>query len=114
MALPGNTDYLDPREPSFVTNPYPQLAYFRDHNPIHWSPALKAWVVTRYDDVRSVLLDASLSSDTVTPFYRAQTSETQVKIEVLLRYLGNWLVFKDPPDHTRLRRLASEGGAQSR
>jgi len=63
--------------------------------------------VTQYDDVRSVLLDSTLSSDTVTPFYRAQTNETQVKIAVLLRYLGNWLVFKDPPDHGRLRRLVS-------
>ncbi len=107
MSTPANTDFLDPRAPSFVADPYPILAHFREANPVHWSPAMKAWVVTRYDDVRAVLLDAGLSSDTVSPFYRAQPSETQAKIELLMRYLGNWLVFRDPPDHTRLRRLAS-------
>lgn len=107
MTSPVNIDFLDPRAPSFRADPYPILAQFREHKPVHWSPALKAWVVTRYDTVRAVLLDAQLSSDTVTPFYRAQTSETQAKIETLVRYLGNWLVFKDPPDHARLRRLVS-------
>ncbi len=100
-------DTLDPRSTEFAADPYPILAHLRETNPVHWSPALKAWVVTRYDDVRAVLLDGALSSDTVTPFYRAQPSRTQAEIELLMRYLGNWLVFRDPPDHTRLRRLAS-------
>ena len=107
MTPPVNTDFLDPRAQSFRANPYPILAHFREHKPVHWSPAMKAWVVTRYDAVRGVLLDSELSSDTVTPFYRAQSSDTRAKIETLVRYLGNWLVFKDPPDHARLRRLVS-------
>lgn len=107
MTAPLNTEFLDPRTPAFVRDPYPTLAHFRENNPVHWSPALRAWVVTRYDDVRAVMLDQSLLSDTVTPFYQAQSEETQSKIEILLRYLGNWLVFKDPPDHARIRRLAS-------
>ena len=107
MSAPLNTNFLDPRTPSFVANPYPVFSYFREHNPVHWSPALRAWVVTRYDDVRAVMLDQQLLSDTVTPFYRAQSEETQSKIEILFRYLGNWLVFKDSPDHGRIRRLAS-------
>ena len=107
MTSPANTDFLDPRAPSFRVDPYPTLSHFRAHHPVHWSPALKAWVVTPYDTVRDVLLNHQLSSDTVTPFYRSQPSEVQGKVESLVRYLGNWLVFKDPPDHTRLRRLAS-------
>ncbi|MGI9525158.1 MAG: cytochrome P450 [Hyphomicrobiaceae bacterium] len=99
--------FLDPKVPSFAMNPYQILARLRRSDPVHWSPALKAWVVTRYDDVRTVLLDNGLSSDTVTPFYEAQTDVTRSKISTLMRYLGNWLVFRDPPDHTRLRRLAS-------
>ena len=101
------TDFLDPRTPEFRANPYPTLARLRAENPVHWSPVLKGWVMTRYDDVRAVLLDSQLSADTVSPFYKSQSDETRAKIETLMRYLGNWLVFKDPPDHTRLRSLAS-------
>ncbi|MEM7747934.1 MAG: cytochrome P450 [Pseudomonadota bacterium] len=107
MSSSLNIEFLDPTTLDFVANPYPTFAYFRDNKPVHWSPAVRAWVVTRYDDVRAVMLDQNLLSDTVTPFYRAQSEETQSKIEILFRYLGNWLVFKDPPDHARIRRLAS-------
>ncbi|MEM8975755.1 MAG: cytochrome P450 [Pseudomonadota bacterium] len=107
MSSSLNIEFLDPTTPDFVANPYPTFAYFRDNKPVHWSPAVRAWVVTRYDDVRAVMLDQKLLSDTVTPFYQAQSEETQSKIEILFRYLGNWLVFKDPPDHARIRRLAS-------
>lgn len=99
--------YLDPHDPSFVVDPYPALARLRRGAPVHWSPPLRAWVVTRYDDVHTVLHDRQLSADTVTPFYKSQPSETQAKIGSLMRYLGNWLVFKDPPDHTRIRNLTA-------
>jgi cytochrome P450 len=103
-AGPG---YLDPRQPGFAADPYPTLARLRQDAPVHWSPSLKAWVVLRYGDVHEVLLGRGLSADTVTPFYKAQPAETQAKMQSLMRYLGNWLVFKDPPDHTRMRNLVS-------
>ncbi|MFY0614036.1 MAG: cytochrome P450 [Hyphomicrobiaceae bacterium] len=99
--------FLDPHDPSFVADPYSTLAQLRQFAPVHWSPPLRAWVVTRYDDVHAVLHDKQLSADTVTPFYKAQPSDTQAKIASLMRYLGNWLVFKDPPDHTRIRNLTT-------
>ena len=108
MTTAGTSElYLDPHEPAFVADPYSALSRLRDAAPVHWSPPLRSWVVTRYDDVHAVLLDRQLSADTVTPFYKAQPSETRARIESLMRYLGNWLVFKDPPDHTRLRNLVS-------
>ncbi len=106
MASDG-PDYLDPRQPGFAADPYPVLARLRREAPVHYSPALKAWVVLRYPDVHEVLLGRGLSADTVTPFYKAQPAETQAKMQSLMRYLGNWLVFKDPPDHTRMRNLVS-------
>lgn len=107
MTAVASTPFLDPYEPSFVANPYPALELLRREAPVHWSPPLRAWVVTRYEDVHAVLLDRKLSADTVTPFYKAQSSDAQAKLSSLMRYLGNWLVFKDPPDHTRIRNLAS-------
>ena len=37
------------------TDPYPLYARARREEPVFFSPALNAWVVTRYDDVRTVL-----------------------------------------------------------
>jgi len=38
-------------------DPYPIYARLRRDAPVAWAPALDMWLVTRYEDVRSVLLD---------------------------------------------------------
>jgi hypothetical protein len=81
----------------------------RDADPAHWSPVLKAWVLTRYDDVRRVCLDtAGMSSDRLRPFFATLPSAEAQRIADLMRYLTRWMVFRDPPEHTRLRRLAAK------
>ena len=89
----------------FSENPYPVLAELRSRWPVHYSPAVRGVVVTRYDLVQHVLREPSMSADRITPFYRAQSEENRRRVETLVRYLGLWLVFRDPPDHTRLRGL---------
>jgi cytochrome P450 len=79
----------------------------RDEDPAHWSPILKAWVLTRYDDVRRVCLDAGMSSDRLRPYFATLPSAEAGRIADLMRYLTRWMVFRDPPEHTRLRRLAA-------
>src|SRR4029453_6567248 len=37
-----------------VQDPFPLYAWLRDHDPVHWSEPLNAWVVTRYRDVVGV------------------------------------------------------------
>jgi cytochrome P450 len=75
---------------------------------VHWSPRLKSWVLTRYDDVRQVLLDREISSDRMRPFFAALPGPEAARIGDIVRYLSTWMVFRDPPEHTRLRRLTSK------
>ena len=80
----------------------------RDEEPAHWSPQLKAWVLTRYDDVKRVCLDSErMSSDRLRPFFGTLPSPEAARMAELIRILTLWMVFRDPPMHTRLRRLAS-------
>jgi cytochrome P450 len=81
----------------------------RDEDPVHWSPILKAWVLTRYSDVKQACLDtAGMSSDRLRPFFATLPPGEAARIAELIRYLTRWMVFRDPPDHTRLRRLAAK------
>jgi cytochrome P450 len=98
-----------PNDPEIVADPFPAYAQMRDADPAHWSPVLKAWVLTRYDDVRRVCLDtAGMSSDRLRPFFATLPSAEAQRIADLMRYLTRWMVFRDPPEHTRLRRLAAK------
>ena len=98
-----------PNDPAVVADPFPLYSRLRDEDPAHWSPSLKAWVLTRYDDVRRVCLDtAGMSSDRLRPFFAALPGAEAAQVAQLMRYLTLWMVFRDPPEHTRLRRLAAK------
>jgi cytochrome P450 len=97
-----------PSDPAFLSDPFPLYRRLRDEEPVHWSPLLKAWVLTRYEDVRHALLDtAGMSSDRLRPFFASLPPSEAARMADLIRYLTRWMVFRDPPDHTRLRRLAA-------
>ena len=90
-----------------VADPYSYLAGLREAAPLYRDERLGAWLVLRYDDVRAAFRDSRLSADRVSPFFerrRAQgcSERGRATFEVLTR----WIVFSDPPRHTRLRKLA--------
>jgi cytochrome P450 len=103
--MPSNTAIFDPTSPESRADPYPLYQRLRSDAPVHWSPAVRGWVALRYTDVQHVLHTAGMSADRITPFYKSLSSDGQSKVEILVHYLGRWLVFRDPPDHTRLRGL---------
>jgi cytochrome P450 len=97
-----------PSDPAYLANPFPVYREMRDRDPAHWSPDLKAWVLTRYEDVKRVCLDtAGMSSDRLRPFFATLPGPEAARMADLIRVLTLWMVFRDPPEHTRLRRLAS-------
>lgn len=65
-------------------------------------------MLTRYEDVKRVCLDSAMSSDRLRPFFATLPSAEAGRVAELVRYLTLWMVFRDPPAHTRLRRLASK------
>jgi cytochrome P450 len=96
-----------PNDPRVLADPFPLYQRLRDEDPAHWSAELKAWVLTRYEDVKRVCLDGQMSSDRLRPFFATLPSAEAARMAELMRILTLWMVFRDPPEHTRLRRLAS-------
>jgi cytochrome P450 len=97
-----------PSDPAVLADPFPLYRRMRDEDPAHWSPLLKAWVLTRYEDVKRVCLDSHMSSDRLRPFFATLPSAEAARMAELIRLLTLWMVFRDPPEHTRLRRLAAK------
>jgi cytochrome P450 len=93
-------------DPATNADPFPVFARLRTEDPVHWSSAMKAWIFTRFDDVRRVAgVGPELSADRLTPFFAAASGGNKTDYPNLMAYLGRWMVFRNPPDHTRLRRL---------
>jgi cytochrome P450 len=91
-------------DPEVLANPYPLYHKLRSQDPVHWDPFLHAWVVTRYCDVVHVLHHFS-ANRTPTPEQLSALNLSALNpiAEVMVRQM----LFLDPPDHTRLRALAS-------
>src|SRR5262245_49549786 len=102
-----DTVVFNPFEPGYVEDPYQQFAALRAHDPVHQT-AFGPWYVTRYDDVLRLLRDPTLS---VEDGNAAPTPLTAMRDEVLGpdrdRRRFQSMLDRDPPDHTRLRRLVS-------
>src|SRR4051812_42661776 len=64
-----------------------------------WNGA-PAWFVTRYEDVRALLMDPRLSADAASPSYPAQTAAL-----ALVRREYQVFAQMDPPQHTAERKL---------
>src|SRR5437588_1509530 len=91
-------------DPETRACPYPLYHRLRERDPVHWDAYLHAWVVTRYDDVVTVLQHFSAErSPTPEQLTALGLSELNPIAQVLIRQM----LFMDPPAHTRLRALAA-------
>ncbi|WP_416908616.1 MAG: cytochrome P450 [Polymorphobacter sp.] len=99
---------FDPRDPDVIQRPLETLLRLQTDDPVHWSPVLKGWVLTRHEDVKAVQMNAGISADRLTPFFESQPEGEQSRLRDLIRFLNTWVAFKDPPDHTRLRSLLNK------
>ncbi|MFF4694720.1 cytochrome P450 family protein [Streptomyces chattanoogensis] len=101
-----NTAETGPDAPIDVTplldDPYAAYAALREAGPVHritGTDGQPAWLVTRYDDVRSAFTDPRLSLD------KRHAAPGGYSGFALPPALDANLLNMDPPDHTRVRRL---------
>ncbi|MDL5157398.1 cytochrome P450 [Actinomycetospora termitidis] len=95
--------------PEAVADPAAVAAVLREHDPVHWSPTHRSWLLTRYDDIVAAFRNPALSSDRVRPVLARREGRGPSAEHRVLSLISDWMVVSDPPAHTRLRRLA--GGA---
>src|SRR5205823_9900807 len=73
--------------------------------PVHWSESLNAWIVTRWSDVVEIFDRADTFSSDRFRKIDEQYASRRSAVRAVADVLGRWLVFRDPPDHDRLREL---------
>ncbi|MBC8075053.1 MAG: cytochrome P450, partial [Chloroflexales bacterium] len=98
-------EQFNPFTPQFNRDPATAYRTAREEQPVFFSPVMNMWVVTRYDDLKTVMKDTAAFSSA-----GAFSSASVVSPEAL-RVLGGLehpvyqysLVNTDPPIHTRFR-----------
>ncbi len=90
--------------PGALADPYGFLAALREeHGPVCWSGRHRAWLLTSFAEVAGGYRDDRLSSDRVGAIARHLDAAGRAAMAPTLELLRGWMVFRDEPDHTRLR-----------
>jgi cytochrome P450 len=89
-----------PLDDAFQQHPYPTYARLRRKDPVHWSPLVRAWILSRHEDCDATLRDHRRFSNDPRNAAGYVPAPTSPETPSLLNL--------DPPDHTRLRGLVSK------
>lgn len=94
----------DPFSPAFLADPCAALDPLREEGPVHYSPVLDMWVVTRHADIDAIFRDpetysAAIAQDPIYPL----AEEARAVLATGFR-AGATMSNCDPPKHTRIRR----------
>lgn len=97
-----------PDAPELQAHPYPAFADLRENDPLHRSD-LGYWVVSRHEDVRSVLMDRKGFGQgdfeqNIRLFYGP---DFDVLGQRSYKWLSEVFLMQDPPQHTRVRGMVT-------
>lgn len=91
-------------DPAVHADPYPFYQRLRETDPVHWDAFMHSWVVTRYDDVLTVLQHYSADR---TPDVARMEALGMPNLAPVADVMARQMLFLDAPTHTRLRKLCS-------
>ena len=108
------TFVLDAYDPEFLRDPYPAFDRIREETPIFRAPGREGerpiWFLTRHADVRRALRDRRLGRIDQPTVDRVAWGLPPLHDELVPYYdVEHWaLVWLEPPNHTKIRRLVSK------
>ena len=95
-----------------LQDPYPTYSRLLEEGPLHYidvGSRWAVWSVFSHAECSSVAKDPRLSAKRAQQMLLPLPLSRQAEFSELARMLGLWLIFMDPPEHTRLRKLLNKG-----
>lgn len=89
--------------PEIIADPYPLYRQLRENQPVLELPEANLVVLTRYQDVQTLLRDRRLGHDTAAGLSPEEREERLSNPAIA--NLARTMLLQNPPDHTRLRAL---------
>ncbi len=97
------SDPIDFLTPGAVNDPHAFFAAVRQRDPIAWSERHRAWVVTGHPELDAAFRDRRLSTERMAGFRARLSGKRAEALAAAIELLDGWMLFHEPPTHTRLR-----------
>jgi cytochrome P450 len=95
-----NPNLLDPVA---VERPHDYFRPIREHDPICWSDRHRAWIITGHPELGEAFRDLRLSTERMAAFRARLSGSRAHALEAAVELLDGWMLFHEPPTHSRLR-----------
>ena len=95
-----------------LQDPYPTYAHLHEEGPLHYVDVggkWAVWAVFSHAECSAIAKDPRLSAKRAKQMLLSLPLSKQAEFSQLAHYLSLWLIFMDPPEHTRLRKLLNKG-----
>ncbi len=105
-------EQFDPFDPAFRRSPFELYRRYRECEPVHWGrPSIPVqpgtWYVFRHEDVLAGLKDQRFGRETERSLELQAAMASNPDYAEIWMWLGQTMLFRDPPEHTRLRGLVN-------
>ena len=89
--------------PASVVDPAGYFGPWLDAGDVHWSDSQRGWAVLGHGAVAESFRDSTtLSADRISTLERV-AARRSAEFRTVVELLSGWMIFRDPPVHTRLR-----------
>jgi len=112
LSKPSVVDKKSLFSEEILQDPYPTYARLHEEGPIHYVEVAGKWAVWSifsHAECSSIAKDPRLSAKRAKQMLLPLPLSRQSEFSELARMLSLWLIFMDPPEHTRLRKLLNKG-----
>jgi cytochrome P450 len=90
--------------PDAVADPFPLFRLAHAAGPVSWNPRHRAWMITGHHALADAFRNPLLATGgRMEAFVARQSPERQDALSQAMELLKGWMLFHDPPEHTRLR-----------
>ena len=95
-----NIDLLDPVA---IDDPHGYFRPIRERAPIAWSERHRAWIITGHPELDAAFRNPRFSTERMGAFKARLSGSRAEALQKAIALLDGWMLFHEPPEHTRLR-----------
>lgn len=109
MTVTETDSLLDLFDSEWVARPYEYYSRLRERHSVYWDDLMRSWVVLTHADIAALSKDDRLSGARIDEFHAALPPASRADLAPLAAILKDMMLFREPPEHTRLRKLIRPG-----
>ena len=86
-----------------IDDPHSYFRPIRERAPIAWSERHRAWIITSHPELDAAFRNPRFSTERMGAFKARLTGSRAEALAKAVELLDGWMLFHEPPEHTRLR-----------